>query len=128
MAHDAYEIPPEMNQYHIRQDINKPGAMTVLAFGNEIILSSSQKGGNSFSYGYGYTKVLKTLQLCQVAWNEDGKPEKLHKNHGKRGEVFVSHMYYSLYNTPLAEQNARVAMVTFNKGAGIPPQTDPCGE
>jgi hypothetical protein len=105
-----------------------PGVMTVLAFGNENILSSSQKGGNSFSYEYGDTKVLKTIQLCQVASNEDGKPNKLHKNHGKCGEVFVSHMYYSLYDTSLAKQNARVATVTFNKGAGIPQQTDPCGE
>lgn len=99
--------------------------MTVLAFGNEIILSSSQKGGNSFSYEYGDTEVLKTLLLCQVAWNEDSREDQTHKNRGKCGELFTSQMYYLLYDTPLAERNAGVATVTFNKGALR--RTDPCG-
>ncbi|KAL4767177.1 hypothetical protein BDW60DRAFT_212202 [Aspergillus nidulans var. acristatus] len=42
-------------------------AMSVLAWGNELILASSQKGKYSFAYEYAETKVLKSLLLCRVA-------------------------------------------------------------
>ena len=38
--------------------------MSILAFGNEIILASSQKGQPSFIYNYGDTRVLDSLRLC----------------------------------------------------------------
>lgn len=70
LARDAYnEMIPDRVQYGIGKKW-QPGVMTVLAFGNEIIFSSSTKGTSSFTYEYQNTPVLQNLQLCQVIWRD----------------------------------------------------------
>jgi hypothetical protein len=49
MARDALdEIPAVLTQYSISKNKGISRAMTVLAFGNEIILASMKKGDDSF--------------------------------------------------------------------------------
>ncbi|KAI0403814.1 hypothetical protein F4802DRAFT_279354 [Xylaria palmicola] len=88
----------------------------VLAWGNEIILASSQKGKNYFSYEYKQTPVLGSLELCQIIWRDDGPgggtTDEKHRTEGKCGEPMAAHLYYSLdATTPLSKQQARVATV-----------------
>jgi hypothetical protein len=63
MAHDLYaEMVQDMTQYSIGEG-NQPIGMSVLAFGNEIILASSEKGQHPFACEYPESNVRKTLQL-----------------------------------------------------------------
>lgn len=51
LTFDAYSfIDDDLDQYDLNPDYQYPGALSVLAWGNEIILASSQKGSNSFTY------------------------------------------------------------------------------
>jgi hypothetical protein len=129
MVDDALkEIPPVLAQYGISKKKGLSTVMTVLAFGNEIILASTQKGDDSFTYGFGdgNTQVARALQLCQAVWKdranlgEDDEPP-IHKNKGHCGEPMAAHLYYASHTTPLAEQNARVATIVYKKRA------PPCG-
>jgi hypothetical protein len=102
----------------------KPRAMAVLAWGNELILATSQKGGGSFSYDYGDTPVLRDLQLCQQVWQEATGNDLEHKNQGNCAEPMASHMYYSVHTAHLANRNARVATVVTS--GNTLQQQDPC--
>ncbi|PYI01922.1 hypothetical protein BO78DRAFT_326425 [Aspergillus sclerotiicarbonarius CBS 121057] len=131
MAFDAYnEIQDDMDLYKIVQAKNKPNAMTVLAFGNEIILASSQKGSSSFSYQFAGTEVLRTLQICQILWRETGTggTESRHRRDGKCGEVMAAHLYYTIHNAALTEQKATVGTVIWNRDENKLEQADPCGD
>ncbi|RYP45986.1 hypothetical protein DL768_007736 [Monosporascus sp. mg162] len=131
IARDAWdEVQIDREQYGI-SDRSKPGAMTVLAWGNEMILASSQKGTSSFTYKYKNTPVLETLELCQIVWREHGpgggETDKQHRTEGKCGELMAAHLYYSQDATvALAQRNARVATVV-EKGREVKNE-DPCGD
>lgn len=129
IARDAYaEIEPERLQYRI-SDRGQANAMTVLAFGHELILASSQKGPTSFSYTFQDTRVLETLRICQAAYmitSSTGSNLK-HRTDGRCGEVMAAHLYYTLYETPfLPAQHARVATVVNDGDQNLGPR-DPCG-
>ncbi|RYP70472.1 hypothetical protein DL769_004961 [Monosporascus sp. CRB-8-3] len=131
IARDAWdEAQIDRDQYGL-SDYSKPSAMTILAWGNEIILASSQKGRSSFTYEYKNTPVRETLELCQIVWREDGpgdgKTDKKHRTEGKCGELMAAHLYYSEDATiTLAERNARVGTVV-EKRKNLE-NTDPCGD
>ncbi|KAI2786369.1 hypothetical protein POX_g08753 [Penicillium oxalicum] len=129
IAHDAHaEMVADSKQYGILpKDV--PTAMVVLAFENEIFLASSSKNAGIFAYEYPETKVLKTLQLCQLEFEKEGFGSKTHKNRGNCGEVMVAQLYYSQGDDMplLATKSARIAAVLLNKGDTSPTQTDPCG-
>ncbi|RYO91661.1 hypothetical protein DL766_009223 [Monosporascus sp. MC13-8B] len=131
IARDAWDkVQVDMKQYDIGRR-HGPRAMSVLAWGNEIILASSQRGMSSFSYGYKGTPVLETLELCQITWREDGpgggETDKEHKNEGKCGELMAAHLYYSQdARITLARQNARIGTALRQPNGLV--NTDPCGE
>jgi hypothetical protein len=88
MAFNAYGyIEADMSQYQVGKRF-KPGALTILAWGNEIILASSQKGSNSFTYEGEPSKVLEILQMCQTTYLENYKAGTAtgHRTQGKCGE------------------------------------------
>lgn len=126
---DAYnEMTPDLAQYQLGKK-NKPNVMTILAFGSEIILASSQKGLTSFSYNYKETEVLSSLQLCQIVWGQDGpfkNTDVQHKNRGSCGETMAAQLYYSVTDTPLHLHNPRIGSVSFFQGEPRP--LAPCGD
>jgi hypothetical protein len=62
MCRDAVnEMIADARQYGYPTDKQLPKAMTILAWGNEIILASSQRNNVSFSYMFADTPVLKVL-------------------------------------------------------------------
>lgn len=70
IAADGFrEMDAARLQYSIKKGL-VPRVMTVLAFGNEIILASSMKGASSFNYAFQNTPVLESLQLCQMVWRD----------------------------------------------------------
>ncbi|PWY96629.1 hypothetical protein BO94DRAFT_541429 [Aspergillus sclerotioniger CBS 115572] len=128
MALDGYnEIQDDMDLYSITGRNNKPNALTVLAFEDEIIIASSQRGETSFSYNFANTEVLKTLQLCQIMWKDDTGEDLQHRREEKFGEVMAAHMYYTIHNAPLVDQKARVATVMWDSVEAKLKQVDPCG-
>ncbi|KAL6228838.1 hypothetical protein BDW75DRAFT_246272 [Aspergillus navahoensis] len=115
IAQDAYnEIEADAAFYGIANKRQKPNAMSVLAYPNELILVSSQKGKASFAYGYAKSKVLKSLRLCQIVWNDIKEKDEPHRKGGSCGEVMAAHLYYTQNDWPLEERNARVATVVYD--------------
>ncbi|PKY04113.1 hypothetical protein P168DRAFT_343239 [Aspergillus campestris IBT 28561] len=101
----------------------EPGAMGILAWGNEIILASSMKGAGSFSYDFqgGNTEVARSLQQCQMAWRDT---TQRHKNRGNCAEAMAAHLYYK-DNNNLQDRKARVG--TWVKSGVLWDKIDPCG-
>jgi hypothetical protein len=134
MAFNAYGyIEADMSQYQVGKKF-KPGALTILAWGNEIILASSQKGSNSFTYEGEPSKVLQILQMCQTTYLRDysaGTATK-HRTEGKCGEEMAAHLYYLLPTTKasgidLPAQHAVIGTVGKNPDTGLVEMKDPCG-
>ncbi|KAK3935294.1 hypothetical protein QBC46DRAFT_422905 [Diplogelasinospora grovesii] len=121
IAFDAHsEVRPDLEQYKIDPK-HKPRAMGIMAFGNEIILASSQKG-ESFTYQLPDTPVYRTLQLCQ----DKEKTDKPHMTKGSCGEVMCAHLYYLSHpGTEIESQAPRFAAVTEKEGE--PCLMKPCG-
>jgi len=104
----------------------KSRAMSVLAWGNELILSSTQKGGDSFSYRFQGTQVLDDLRLCQQVWKDATENDLEHRAAAMCAEPMACQLYYSMNAiTHLASQHARVCTVVEN-GQGVVEQQDPC--
>ncbi|KAK4078065.1 hypothetical protein Purlil1_12086 [Purpureocillium lilacinum] len=127
IALDGYE-EMERNaheQYKAERQKDIPGVMTVLAYGNEIILGSSQKGGTSFTYDYGMNPVHKSLRECMGTTK--------HRTSGKCGEQLVAHMYYRVNpegapgSIALPERNARAITVGLVE-SDTPVAMNPCGK
>ena len=144
IALDAYdEIQPDMEQYGMRFAQQwAPGAMTILAWDNEIILASSQKGPQSFTYDYqgeDATPVLAQLNECQTQLqllleSESREGEEtpvvgIHRTSGKCGEEMAAHLYY-LYNQgrPLRDRHAVVGTVVTAVIGQKPNPKNPCGD
>jgi len=130
IVRDAYkEMVADMAQYSIGPG-RQPGAMAVLAFGNEIILASSQRGQPSYTYNYENTPVLESLKLCQIVWRDygpgNGATDDPHRTEGKCAEVMAAHLYYSIHTNPLSSQQARVATVAKRRENLV--QLNPCGD
>lgn len=109
-----------------------PGAITILAFGNEIILSSSQKGP-SFTYQYSQTPVRELLAQCSAVWQQGaaGREEKPHRSQSSCGEIMTAHQYYltrqNQQQPPLHTQNARTVTIFHNLLTQVTDLIPPCG-
>ncbi|KAF4982275.1 hypothetical protein FZEAL_2061 [Fusarium zealandicum] len=72
-----------------------PSVMTIMAFDNKIILSSSQKGRSEFINSWPDSPVKLSLDRCSSLWrervnadsNNSANSEQYHKNSAKCGEV-----------------------------------------
>ncbi|KAL3444235.1 hypothetical protein BJX65DRAFT_311014 [Aspergillus insuetus] len=130
IARDAVtEMEADLQQYGISSK-GLPSAMGILAWDRHIILASSQRGQNSFTYDYKDTPVLKSLKLCQMAWRDDAPSgtDSPHRTQGKCAEQLSAHMYYLLgWTLPLQVQDARVG-VWVRSGKGVWEKRDPCGD
>ncbi|EEP82611.1 predicted protein [Uncinocarpus reesii 1704] len=127
IARDAVdEMIKDVEQYGISAR-SVPNALAVLAWDHEIILSSSQKGGASFTYDYGDSPVLESLRLCQAIWKDDGPfgNDKEHRTGASCAEPMAAHLYYATTGEPLDTKKARVGTWTRRKKGWE--QTDPCG-
>jgi hypothetical protein len=131
IARDAAdEMSVDREQYGIGPRA-EPTAMGVLAWGDEIIISSSVKGAGSFSYQFdgGNPEVLKSLKECQILWRDTSLPDKNkeheHKNKGNCAEPMAAHLYYRNNGKDLPAQNARIG--TWVRVGGTWQQIDPCG-
>ncbi|KAH7128005.1 hypothetical protein B0J13DRAFT_453729 [Dactylonectria estremocensis] len=129
VARDAVtEMEDDSRQYQI--SIKKiPNAMAVLAWGNEIILASSQKTMPSFAYQYADTPVLESLKLCQMVWRDNAPSgtDERHRAEGMCAEPVAAQLYYSINTNQLQGQNARVGTWVRNR-KGEWQKQDPCGE
>jgi len=126
-----HEVGPDMDQYGIRRGRKTaPQAMTILAFDNEIILASSQKGKQSFTYAGPESPVLPALNACQLMSAEKTGDDRTHKNGGSCGEQMAAHIFYRLYpGQDLASRNAVVGTWwgKDREETTDPVQRDPCG-
>ncbi|KNG85196.1 hypothetical protein ANOM_008093 [Aspergillus nomiae NRRL 13137] len=110
---------------------SQPKAMTVLAWGNEIILASSMKGAGSFSYDFlgGDTPVGRSLQQCQMVWRDTSLPDKdktqMHNKNGNCTELMAVNLYYKNNAINLRDQKARIG--TWVNGTHGWKKKDPCG-
>lgn len=105
--------------------------MVVLGWGNELILASSQKGPQSFSYDGPDTPVKHALQICQATWqgNSPTSADRPHRTQGKCAEEMAAQLYYMFNQAPLKDQQARPgAWVGHAKRPDEPEKTDPCGD
>ncbi|GAB1192900.1 hypothetical protein APSETT444_002099 [Aspergillus pseudonomiae] len=97
----------------------QPRAMSILAWGNEIIVASSMKGAGSFSYDFlgGDTPIV---------WGDipGHDPTTIHKNRGNCAEPMAAHLYYKNNAINLQDQKARVG--TWVKGSKGWEKTDLC--
>ncbi|KAK3312151.1 hypothetical protein B0H66DRAFT_525132 [Apodospora peruviana] len=132
IAADAFnEMQPEMKQYDI--GVRKvPSVMTVLAFGNKTILSSSIRGQAAFTYALEKTPVYKTMKLCTAIWadqhpDDDEHADKEHRNKGSCGEPMVAHQYYHVHDKPLKELEPPARVDTVSRSANGPIPKPPCG-
>lgn len=133
LAFDAYNyIGDDLDQYGLNPDDEYPRALTVLAWGNEIILASGQKGENSFTYKQRpKTQVTLSLERCHATYLLHHPNTKAigHRRKGKCGEQMAAHLYYrapSTGETSLRDQNARIGTVVYGND-GIVRATPPCG-
>lgn len=133
LAFKAYSyLDADMSQYKIDAGF-KPGAMTILAWGNEIILASSQKGSNSFTYQGKRSKVSIILEECQVTYLQKWKQgtAKEHRTQGKCGEEMSTHLYYLLQpeknGVDLDAQNGVIGTVGRDPQSGKVVTKNPCG-
>lgn len=132
LALDAYqEMQVDFDQYEIvekQKNKDMPSAMGVLAWGNQLIFASSQKGP-SYSYGNRGTPVRESLDKCQIVWRDTGPidPNKPHKSMGRCAETSAAQLYYLANTTPLESVGARVGTVVLRRSGSAEP-TDPCGD
>ncbi|KAK1961674.1 hypothetical protein LY78DRAFT_286838 [Colletotrichum sublineola] len=119
---------------------NRPSVITAMAYDDEIILSSSQRGSTSFSYGDPdhpdsrprANIVKQQLDLCQQTFMhnipEADRQKVQHRNNGQCGEQLVAHAFYNTHPEPdadLGRVNGRVTTVQKSGSRGII-AIDPC--
>ena len=114
MAKDAYkEMTSNFKQYGPKGPNDEypnhtPMVMTLLAFGNEIILGSSQRGTLAFIDGKAGNPALDNLNLCRILFTEvtsirppdvAGEPDMTqHKNTRHCGEVLSMYHFHELHD------------------------------
>ena len=122
IAQDAHaEMIADMGQYKPRKKgVVRPSVMTIVAFDNKIILSSSQKGWSGFLNDWPDSPVNLALDRCSSVWRDrantdpevTGNPDLLHRNQAKCGEVNAFFQYYMTHSTPLSELDPKARVTT----------------
>ncbi|KAK2882543.1 hypothetical protein FQN49_000228 [Arthroderma sp. PD_2] len=133
MAHDAIgEMAADIEQYGLREDKQGPRAMGIMAWGREIIITSSQKGKISLFYSKDgqETKVFRSLQACSATWEKvHNTKNTTHRKKGQCVEVAAAHLFYKLNqgeDENLADHNPRVGVWTFQENGWE--KAEPCGD
>ncbi|RMJ16025.1 hypothetical protein BHE90_008711 [Fusarium euwallaceae] len=114
LAIDAYgEMVDAIKAYGASQDV-RPSAMTALAFDDEVILASSQKGYGSYSFDLEHTPVYSVLKLCQLAKVTSETVGKLGGNQAMCGQVTALQLYHRQYPSrkDFKGRNARIVTVS----------------
>lgn len=114
LAMDAYgEMTDAIKAYGASQDA-RPSAMTALAFDDEVILASSQKGYGSYSYDLEHTPVYSALKLCQLAKVTSQSVGGLGGNQAMCGQVTALQLYHRQYpgRQDFKGRNARIVTVS----------------
>lgn len=121
------EIETDMAQYDIRP-LNRPSALSVLAWGKELIFATSQKGSTSFAYDYPDSPVRPILELCSVVATDDGvgSPNSRHRAEAKCAEPMALQLYYFSQDNNLSPESARIGSVVLGPGKAKPEARDPC--
>ncbi|KAG9501651.1 hypothetical protein J7337_007342 [Fusarium musae] len=112
-----------------------PSVMTIVAFENEIIFSSSQKGMDGFLNDWPQSPVKLALDRCSALWRDrvindpssNANPAAGHKNKAKCGEVNSFHQYYMTHTTPISEVDPKVRVTTVLKVGRDYKILAPCG-
>jgi hypothetical protein len=125
-------IGDDLYQYGLDPDKRYPNALSVLAWGNEIILASRQRGTNSYTYEGPTSQVSLSLERCQATHlrrHRDTTATR-HRREGKCGEQMAAHLYYrspTTGETSLRDQNARIGTVVYRASDGVVYQAPPSG-
>ncbi|KAF4464697.1 hypothetical protein FALBO_8467 [Fusarium albosuccineum] len=141
MARNAHrEMEADMNQYEPHRTGRpgklaiEPSVMTIMAFDNKIILSSSQKGHSGFLNAWPDSPVRLALDRCSALWRDrvagdnDADPNETHKNEAKCGEVNAFFQYYMTHDTPISDLNPTPRVTTVLKAqSGDLLVIPPCG-
>ncbi|KAF4434665.1 hypothetical protein FACUT_7724 [Fusarium acutatum] len=142
MAQVAHkEMETDMQQYNpsAMTPGNKPkylpSVMTIVAFENEIIFSSSQKGTDGFLNDWPQSPVKLALDRCSALWRDrvvndlssNSDPAEGHTNKAKCGEVNSFHQYYMTHTTPISEVDPKVRVTTVVKTGRGYKILAPCG-
>lgn len=121
------EMAEDIMQYRPREDSRTgrpqrlPGVMTIMAFDNEIILASSQKGSAAFLNSHPDSPVSETLDLCQTIWRDkvlaqdpedEEKAGQDHLNERKCGEVSTFFQYYQIHDKKIADLDPQARATT----------------
>lgn len=141
LALDAYdEIRPEITRYVTGNSRRSavPRAMNALAFGNEVILVSSFKGGQDFVSHFPDSEVSKLLEQCTATFQRtqrevdeldehQGGAGNSHRTGGHCGEITGFHLYSRRYpNEPLRLRSDNPRSTTVNPRGGTVQPADPC--
>ncbi|RGP63752.1 hypothetical protein FSPOR_8358 [Fusarium sporotrichioides] len=122
------EMEADMLQYNRQNDKRVPilpSVMTIVAFDNKIILSSSQKGRNGFINEWPDSPVRLALDRCSALWrdrvianpNTHQNPDSYHTNQAKCGEVNAFHQYYMTNDKPISDLTPKARVTTVKKRA-----------
>ncbi|KAM6540406.1 hypothetical protein FALCPG4_002123 [Fusarium falciforme] len=128
MNDDVLQYKP-LRDPRTQRPMRVPGVMTIMAFDNEIILASSQKGTTAFLSSHPDNPVSKTLDLCQTIWkdqvlaqnpDDEGKAAQDHVNERKCGEISTFFQYYQMHDKKIADLTpmARVTTVIRTTARG----------
>lgn len=125
IAEDAYqEMTRDFLQYSPKMENKKqgkpamiPAVLTILAFGKEIIISSSQKGQSGFINEVEDSPVKAKLEICMETWVDFGINPKNpdHKNGRGCGEIMALHQYYQVHREELSHWDPKPRATTVNK-------------
>lgn len=144
MAIDAHaEMQQDITQYDPELDengkpVSLPTVMTILAFDNKIILSSSQKGASGFINSLPDSPVKESIDICQAAFASGAYDSKRpppagqtpdHMFSRKCGEVYAFHQYYQMGNEDMKTREPKARVLAVGTGQWRRPARymDPCG-
>ncbi|EKJ71888.1 hypothetical protein FPSE_07891, partial [Fusarium pseudograminearum CS3096] len=135
MEKDMQQYKPTLFATPGGKPIYLPTVMTIVAFGNEIILSSSQKGLDGFLNQWPQSPVKLALDRCSAIWRDrvisdsesTANPAAGHKNKAKCGEVNAFHQYYMTHTTSIPEVDPKVRVTTVARTGNSYIIFPPCG-
>jgi hypothetical protein len=120
------EMEADMLKYDPQRDDGGPmlpSVMTIVAFDNKIILSSSQKVRSGLINEWPDSPVRLALDRCSALWRDrvianpttHQNPDSYHKNQAKCGEVNAFHQYYMTNNKPIPDLAPKARITTVIK-------------
>lgn len=142
LAYDATkEMGKDLEQYGAKNKAGRPfppstpTVVTIMAFGKEVIIASSQKGKLIFIDEVQTSPVSDQLEQCQMMWIDSVTPSKdniLHINYRHCGEIMATHLFYLLHEGKqigdFPDPQPRMISIVRNHELPLGMQPfDPCG-